>query len=99
MERCHELEDLTRRLYEAVTTGDVLFFERHSVARRQLRGHRHGAGEWWDRYVDALESDPGANVDYALVASISWRARCGLTERGTSVGSADRPTFKLEASP
>lgn len=41
MERSTELEELTRKLYDAVSKGDISFFERH-LSR----------GESWERIRD-----------------------------------------------
>ena len=94
MERSAELEQLTRGLYDAVSTADVSFFERHLSRGESCVVIGTAPGEWWDDYPSALEpireqmETAGDAVD--LVAGDVRAYRAG------DVGwVADRPTISL----
>ena len=50
MERSPELRDLTLRLYEAMSRGDVSFFERVTSRQEGLLAIGTDPAEWWDSY-------------------------------------------------
>ena len=47
MEQSDELRDLTRRFYEAVTTGDLSFFDRHVSRQEGAVFVGTYPNEWW----------------------------------------------------
>jgi hypothetical protein len=56
MERSPELEDLTRKLYEAVSSADVAFFERYLSRGESCVVIGTAPEEWWEDYAAALDS-------------------------------------------
>jgi len=55
MERSAELEDLTRSLYEAVSSADVRFFEQYLSRNESCVVIGTAPDEWWDDYAAALD--------------------------------------------
>ncbi len=55
MERSPELEDLTMKLYEAVSSADAGFFERYLSRSESCVVIGTAPGEWWDEYAAALD--------------------------------------------
>lgn len=94
MERSPELEYLTRTLYDAVSKGDISFFERHLSRRQSCVVIGTAPDEWWDEYGSALASireQMKAVGDAAELAPGDVRAY-----RHGDVGwVADRPMFRL----
>jgi SnoaL-like domain len=55
MERSPELEDLTRKLYAAVSSADAGFFERYLSRSESCVIIGTARDEWWEDYAAALE--------------------------------------------
>jgi hypothetical protein len=96
MQRCAELEELTRRLYEAVVQGDVAFFERHLSRGQTCVVIGTAPGEWWETYdaaIDRIRAQMAVATGSVALTPGELRAY-----REGNVGwVADRPTFKLAA--
>jgi hypothetical protein len=94
MERCPDLEALTRKLYEAVSSADVTFFERHLSRGESCVVIGTAPDEWWDDHGGALASirkqmaTAGAAVQLTPGAVRAYRA-------GDVGWVADRPTLRL----
>jgi hypothetical protein len=94
MERCRELEDLARQMYEAVTKGDISFFERAVSRDEGLVFIGTAPEEWW--------GDPAALLDAMRkqIESVGEAATLVAGEvRAWRLGDvgwvADRPVFRL----
>lgn len=94
MERSAELEQLTRELYDAVSRGDISFFERHLSRGERCVVIGTAPGEWWDDAPSALES---MREQMAAVGdAVDLVAGDVRAYREGDVGwVADRPTFSL----
>jgi SnoaL-like protein len=55
MERSPELEDLTRKLYDAVSSADAGFFERYLSRGESCVVIGTAPNEWWEDYAAALD--------------------------------------------
>ena len=56
MEQSDELRDLTLRLYEAATTGDLPFFERHVSRQQGAVFVGTDPNEWWEGFEAFVEA-------------------------------------------
>src|SRR5262245_32791399 len=56
MERCTDLENLTLRLYEAVSRGDIAFFEQHLSRSESCVVIGTAPDEWWNDYHAVLDA-------------------------------------------
>lgn len=94
MERSPELEDLTRKLYEAVSLADVSFFERRLSRGESCVVVGTAPHEWWDDAAGALEAirrqmeAVGETVELLAGEVRAWR-------QGDVGWVADRPTLRL----
>jgi ketosteroid isomerase-like protein len=93
MDRSSELRDLVLRFYDALSSGDASFIDRHFSVAEPARGVGTDPGEWWQgaqvahAWKDQLEAMGGS---MPLVA--------GDPEayvEGTVGWAADRPTLQL----
>src|SRR5215203_1855875 len=89
MEQSDELRDLTLRLYEAATTGDLPFFERHVSRQEGAVFVGTDPNEWWEGYetfveamraqeevrVSGLQIKPG-NLQAYREGSVGWVIDC-----------------------
>ena len=94
MERCPELEELARQLYDAVSKGDPTFFERHTS--RAEGGVFLGTDptEWWEDAVPFINATVAQMR--ALGDAVDLVAGDARAYRHGDVGwVADRPTFRL----
>lgn len=95
MERCAELEELTREFYVAVSTGDISFFERHLSRRESCVVIGTAPEEWWDDRSGAL-----AAIRKQMAAGDEMKLTAGNMRayRAGNVGwVADRPVLRLGA--
>jgi hypothetical protein len=94
MERCPDLEALTRELYDAVSSADATFFERHLSRGESCVVIGTAPGEWWDDHDGAL-----ASIRQQMEAAgdaVQLTAGAVRAYREGDVGwVADRPTFRL----
>jgi hypothetical protein len=94
MERSAELEDLTRELYAAVSSGDAGFFERHLSRGESCVVIGTAPDEWWEDYATALGpirkqmASVGANLELV-------EGNVRAFHSGGVGWVADRPTIKL----
>lgn len=94
MERSAELEQVTRALYDAVSKGDISFFERHLSRGESCVVIGTAPGEWWDDSLSALEAMGEQMV--AVGDAVDLVAGDLRAYREGNVGwVADRPTFSL----
>jgi hypothetical protein len=94
MKRSRELEELTLRLYSAVSTADPGFFERHLSGSESCVVIGTAPDEWWDSYAPALQSIR-KQMETASQA-VDLRAGEVRAYREGGVGwVSDRPTFRL----
>lgn len=56
MEQSDELRDLTLRLYEVVTTGDLSFVERHLSRQKGAVFTGTDPTKWWEGYEAFVEA-------------------------------------------
>ena len=94
MKRSTELEDLTRRLYEAVSNADSAFFERYLSQSESCVVIGTAPDEWWGDYDAALEpirTQMASAGDAVELAAGDVRAHV----EGEVGWVADRPTLKL----
>lgn len=94
MKRSTELEELTRKLYDAVSKGDISFFGRHLSRGESCVVIGTAPDEWWDEYGSALASireQMEAVGDAVELAAGEVRAY----RQGDVGWVADRPTFRL----
>jgi SnoaL-like domain len=56
MEQSDELRDLTLRFYEAATTGDLPFFERHVSRQEGAVFLGTDPNEWWEGFEAFVEA-------------------------------------------
>ncbi|HJZ47739.1 MAG TPA: nuclear transport factor 2 family protein [Roseiflexaceae bacterium] len=54
MEQSTELIDLTRRSYEALSSGDIAFFERHVSQDEGVLAIGTDPNEWWSEYATII---------------------------------------------
>ena len=94
MERSPELEDLTRKLYYAVSTADAAFFERFLSQGESCVVIGTAPDEWWEDYAAAL--DPIRKQMASAGDSVELLEGDVRGYREGSVGwVADQPTLKL----
>ena len=94
MERSPDLEDLTRKLYYAVSQADAAFFERYLSRSESCVVIGTAPDEWWEDYAAAL--DPIRKQMAAVGDSVELLAGNLRAYREGEVGwVADRPTLKL----
>lgn len=94
MERSAELEDLARKLYEAVSKGDISFFERHLSRGESCVVIGTAPDEWWDEYRSALDA-MRAQME-TVGGAVELSAGDVTAYREGDVGwVADQPTFRL----
>lgn len=94
MERSAELEDLTRQLYEAVSSADAAFFERYLSQGESCVVIGTAPDEWWEDYAAAL--DPIRKQMALAGDSVDLLAGNLRAYREGAVGwVADQPTLKL----
>jgi ketosteroid isomerase-like protein len=71
MEQSAELRDLTLRFYEAATTGDLPFFERHVSRQEGAVFVGTDPNEWWEgfeAFVEAMRAQSEAMGGMRIVA-------------------------------
>jgi hypothetical protein len=94
MERSSELEDLTRKLYQAVSSADTGFFERYLSRGESCVVIGTAPGEWWEDYAAAL--DPIRKQMASVGEAVELLAGEVRAYRHGEVGwVADLPTLKL----
>jgi ketosteroid isomerase-like protein len=95
MERCPDLEELTRRLYEAVSRANISFFERYVSRADGIVFAGTAPEEWWESRAELLEA---MRAQMATVGGDAVELDAGEVRayREGDVGwVADRPTFRL----
>ncbi len=94
MERSPDLEDLTRKLYEAVSNADAGFFERYLSRGESCVVIGTAPDEWWEDYASALDpiQKQMASVGNA-VELVAGDVRA--YRQGDAGWVADQPTLKL----
>lgn len=96
MERSRELEDLTRKLYEAVSSADAGFFERYLSRGETCVVIGTAPEEWWEDCASAL--DPIRRQMASVGDAVELVAGDVRAYRAGEVGwVADRPTLKVGA--
>lgn len=94
MERSPELEDLTRKLYDAVSSADAAFFERYLSRGESCVVIGTAPDEWWEDYAAAL--DPIRKQMASAGDRVKLVAGNVRAYREGKVGwVADLPTLKL----
>jgi len=94
MERSPELEDLTRKLYDAVSSADAGFFERYLSQSESCVVIGTALNEWWKDYDTAL--DPIRKQMASVGDAVELVAGDVRAYRQGDVGwVADQPTLKL----
>ena len=94
MERSPELEDLTRKLYEAVSTADASFFEKYLSRGESCVVIGTAPSEWWEDYAAALE--PIRKQMASVGEAVELLAGDVRAYREGDVGwVADQPKLKL----
>ncbi len=94
MERSPELEDLTRKLYDAVSSADAGFFERYLSQSESCVVIGTALDEWWEDYAAAL--DPIRKQMASVGDAVELVAGDVRAYREGDVGwVADQPTLKL----
>jgi len=97
MDRSPELRNLMLRFYEALSSGDTSFIDRHFSVAEGARGVGTDPGEWWQGPEVA-----GAWKEQLEASGGSMRLVAGDPEayaEGTVGWAADRPTLELEGGP
>jgi uncharacterized protein YoaH (UPF0181 family) len=96
MERSPELEDLTRKLYDAVSSADAGFFERYLSRGPSCVVIGTAPDEWWEDYAAAL--DPIRKQMASAGDAVELVAGDVRSYREGEVGwVADQPILKLGA--
>lgn len=94
MERSPELEELTRKLYAAVSHADAGFFERYLSRGESCVVIGTAPDEWWDDYAAAL--DPIRRQMAAVGNAVELVAGdVRAYRRGEAGWVSDQPTLKL----
>lgn len=94
MERSPELEDLTRKLYDAVSNADARFFERYLSRGESCVVIGTAPDEWWEDYAAAL--DPIRKQMASVGNAVQLLAGDLRAYRHGDAGwVADQPTLKL----
>ena len=94
MERAPELEDLTRMLYEAVSSADASFFASYLSRGESCVVIGTAPDEWWEDYAAALE--PIRKQMASVGDAVELRAGDVRAYREGEVGwVADQPTLKV----
>lgn len=94
MEHAPELRDLTLRMYRALASGDVGFFERLSLPPGGLVGHRHRPPAWWPDHaslVGAFPFTPGDPLAYREGEEIS---RCSALLKNILIAPVNTVTLQ-----
>jgi SnoaL-like domain len=94
MERSPELEDLTRKLYDAVSGADAAFFERYLSRSESCVIIGTAPDEWWEGYDAALgpiRKQMASAKDAVDLVAGNVRAY----RKGEVGWVADQPTLKL----
>jgi len=94
MERSQELEDLARKLYDAVSSADAGFFERYLSRSESCVVIGTAPDEWWDEYdvaLDPIRKQMGSVGDAVELVAGDVRAY----RKGEVGWVADQPTLKL----
>ncbi len=94
MEQSNELRDLTLRFYEAVTTGDVSFVDRHVSRQQGAVFVGTDPNEWWEGFESLREATRAQSEELGGMQIVPGRLQA---YREGSVGWViDRdPTFQL----
>jgi ketosteroid isomerase-like protein len=94
MEHSDELRDLTRRFYEAATTGDLSFVDRHVSRQEGAVFVGTDPGEWWEGFEALREATRAQSEELGGMQIVAGRLQA---YREGSVGWViDRdPTFRL----
>lgn len=96
MERSPELEDLTRKLYHAISSADAAFFERYLSRSESCVVIGTAPDEWWEDYAAAL--DPIRKQMASVGDAVELVAGDVRAYREGEVGwVADQPTLKVGA--
>lgn len=94
MKRSSELEDLTRQLYNAVSSADAEFFERYLSRSESCVVIGTAPDEWWDDYAAAL--DPIRRQMRSIGDAVELLPGDVRAYREGEVGwVADQPTLKI----
>lgn len=94
MERSPELEDLTRKLYDAVSSADAAFFEQYLSGGESCVVIGTAPDEWWEDCAAALE--PIRKQMASVGEVVELVAGDVRAYRQGEVGwVADQPTLKL----
>lgn len=95
MERCEEVEALTRALYEAVSKPDLAWFEERLARTTPLAVVGTAPDEWWDdraTLLHALRAQmAAAGADSVLLTEGPLRA----DREGDVAWVADRPVLRV----
>ena len=95
MERCEEVEALTRALYEAVSRADLGWFEERLARTTPLAVVGTAPDEWWDDRATLLHA-LRAQMDAAGADSVRLVAGPLRADReGEVAWVADRPTLRV----
>ncbi len=97
MERCEEVEELTRALYEAVSRADLAWFVERLARTTPLAVVGTAPDEWWDdraTLLHALRAQmEAAGADSVLLTPGALRA----DREGDVAWVADRPVLRVGA--
>jgi SnoaL-like domain len=94
MEQSSELEELTRKLYFAVSSADAGFFERYLSRGASCVVIGTAPDEWWEDYAAAL--DPIRKQMASVGNAVELLAGDVRAYREGTVGwVADQPTLKI----
>jgi hypothetical protein len=94
MERCADLEALTRQLYEAVSQGDITYFERHLSRGESCVVIGTEPEEWWNDYHAVLEA-MRAQMKTAKDAVRLIASNLSAYRHGDVGWVSDRPKLRL----
>lgn len=95
MERCAEVEELTRGLYEAVSRADLAWFEERLARTTPLAVVGTAPDEWWDDRATLLHA-LRAQMDAAGAHSVLLTAGDLRADReGDVAWIADRPALRV----
>jgi ketosteroid isomerase-like protein len=93
MERAPELEDLTRRFYQALAQGDAAVIEDLVSQREGVLNIGTDPAEWWDSAASFRRALRAQTEELAGVQVTPGELRA--YREGTVGWAADRPTFRF----